>query len=361
MTVNPDGDWPLRRLHDVICWLEDTIPEALPQLATMLQAPHRTARYIAISGENAVLVIEIKIPRAFQSKEFAVTRQKQLPKHLINNAENIDIERYTGLSVDHEYLYQRNVGEMKNLQDIRILQIGCGTIGGFLAQFLAQSGAGTGKNGKLHLIDNDILSPANIGRHMLGYEWVTENKASACKEHLSQQHPQSRILFDNKNATKTFSHITRFDLIINATGDDAFSFALNDYCLELGHDAPPVLHSWLAGNGVAAQTYFKEPTHSTCYRCISTEISGYPRFKLLKEPPTEIDDGVMACGDGAYTPFPVSRSATAAGLALDAILAWANGNPSPRFRTQILDQNKAYKVKSGNPAPKKDCPACQKI
>jgi molybdopterin/thiamine biosynthesis adenylyltransferase len=250
---------------------------------------------------------------------------------------------------------------MKNLKDLKILQIGCGTIGGYLAQFLVQSGAGSG-TGKLHLVDKDILSPANLGRHLLGYEWLTKYKAEACQEFLTQQHPQSKITYDCCNASKLFPRISQYDLVVNATGYDPFSYALNDHCLEMREGAPPVLHSWLAGNGVAAQSFFKEADFQTCYRCISTEVSGnQPRFPVLKDDVVEIEEGIMACGDGAYTPFPVSRSATAAAQALDAVLDWVNGNPSPRFRTQVLDSDKAFDVKNSNPEPLKACPACQTI
>lgn len=52
---------------------------------------------------------------------------------------------------------------MKNLAGKRILLSGCGAVGGFLAQQLAQIGAGA-PGGKLMLVDDDTLQGANLGR-----------------------------------------------------------------------------------------------------------------------------------------------------------------------------------------------------
>ncbi len=56
--------------------------------------------------------------------------------------------------------------DVGNLSQKRIALIGCGTIGGYLAELLLRSGAGCGEN-YFHLYDNDSFKPHNFARHSL--------------------------------------------------------------------------------------------------------------------------------------------------------------------------------------------------
>jgi hypothetical protein len=49
---------------------------------------------------------------------------------------------------------------------------------------------------------------------------------------------------------------------------------------------------------------------------------------------------------------------TAASLAMDVVLAWANGKPGKRFRTRPIDMERAFRVKDTTLAPSAVCPAC---
>jgi tRNA A37 threonylcarbamoyladenosine dehydratase len=75
------------------------------------------------------------------------------------------------------------MGTMENLAGKRILLIGCGTIGSFLAQQLTQCGCGRA-GGRLDLVDDDVLRPANLGRHLLGVPYLNRNKAEGCASNL---------------------------------------------------------------------------------------------------------------------------------------------------------------------------------
>ena len=73
----------------------------------------------------------------------------------------------TSVRIDDKYIVERNVPESPTLAGKRIALIGCGTIGGFLAELLVKAGAGM-NGGDLALIDPEILLPQNVGRHRLG-------------------------------------------------------------------------------------------------------------------------------------------------------------------------------------------------
>jgi hypothetical protein len=142
----------------------------------------------AVQAPNAFCLAEIKIPKTYDKPEFMDARRKNLPETLASVAADIPVERYCGFPIDAKFLYERNLGDLHSLAGRKIALIGCGTIGGFLAAYLAQSGAGT-LGGLLALFDREILMPSNLGRHLLGMPYLNRNKAVACADYIRSQFP----------------------------------------------------------------------------------------------------------------------------------------------------------------------------
>lgn len=82
--------------------------------------------------------------------------------------------------------YQRNKdtfsdAELKTVLTKRVAVIGCGGLGGFVANGLARFGVG-----HLTLVDGDRFSESNLNRQLFATEkTLGQNKAAACKEQLS--------------------------------------------------------------------------------------------------------------------------------------------------------------------------------
>jgi len=140
---------------------------ALAALTATLREGKGLERWVAVQAPNAFCLAEIKIPKTYDKPEFMDARRKNLPETLASVAADIPVERYCGFPIDAKFLYERNLGDLHSLAGKKIALIGCGTIGGFLAAYLAQSGAGT-LGGLLALFDREILMPSNLGRHLLG-------------------------------------------------------------------------------------------------------------------------------------------------------------------------------------------------
>jgi hypothetical protein len=73
---------------------------------------------------------------------------------------------------------------LRRMQACSLGVVGCGAIGGYLARGLAQAGIGS-----LVLVDHDWLKAANLGRHVLGAEWIARLKAVALAEQLARDFP----------------------------------------------------------------------------------------------------------------------------------------------------------------------------
>ena len=80
-------------------------------------------------------------------------------------AERASVIRLSPVRIDDTFIIGRNLDNQTSLMAKKIVLIGCGTIGGYLADLLARSGAGF-DSGKLILIDEDFLIPGNLGRQI---------------------------------------------------------------------------------------------------------------------------------------------------------------------------------------------------
>jgi molybdopterin/thiamine biosynthesis adenylyltransferase len=343
------GDWPPKNLAIFTKWLSHYTDRAEEILRSVVALPGR--KVLLLQATNGYFLAEIVIPPAYQTKDFA-TRSDALPRVMTTIADKLTVRRFAGYRIDAEYVYGRNMHGRKNLAGKKIALIGCGTIGGFLAHALAESGAGA-LGGELHLFDYDVLQTSNLGRHVLGVPYLGKPKAEAVRSFLIEQLPHVAVKAHVADALAWIEPLLRFDFAIDATGEEALSIALNHEFHSRRPSAPPTLFIWLAGNGVAAQAILCADKSAACFKCLKPELSGPLRFPLLRDQ-TEIV--VLPCDEGGFVPFPVTRSMQAAALAAEMALDWVNEHPRPYFRTRIFDEKKTYSVKDGNPDPSKSCP-----
>jgi hypothetical protein len=143
------------------------------------------------------------------------------------------------------------------------------------------------------------------------------------------------------------------DLLIDATGEEALSNALN--LRYISGQLPPVLYSWIKGPGTAAQCLLVDSPKQGCFRCLRT-ADGEDRYSPLLKP---IDSAVMGHGcDDYYVPFSAAASMQAAALAGQLALDWANNRATPRLRTRAIGYDNLREIKDKDLTRASDCPAC---
>jgi hypothetical protein len=123
--------------------------------------------------------------------------------------------------------------------------------------------------------------------------------------------------------------------------------------------APALLHTWVFGNGVAAQSFLNLRDLGACFRCLKTDFAGQWRVNPLRDTTTEQVQAAARCGEAGYVPFAVDAPCAAANLTLRAAMDWAGDQPGQRLRTTVLDQ-KAGRERVPWVSPEKlpRCPAC---
>jgi molybdopterin/thiamine biosynthesis adenylyltransferase len=341
-------------LNEFLQWLDDFFPGQRDDLLEKMAVGFPKALPVYALAPNGCVGAMVR-PNAMVG---AAQRQQGLSRILRDHADTHEIERYSGQRIDVEHVMNRNLGGKAPLMGKRIALIGCGTIGGHLAKFLVQSGVGFG-GGSLHLIDNQILEPGNLGRHLLGFPSIGQYKADALKAEIERQYSGANAFSFHADAVRQLDVFSGFDLIIDATGEEALSYAINQHFVDRRSNgtAPDVLHVRLFGNGAAAQGLLVMGLKTACFKCLRPDADGQWRFNPLK-PGVEAVTTPAACGENHYIAYGVAAPAIAAALALQMTLDWSAGSPGHLLRTVSIDHSQSVQVNDNTPDRSERCVAC---
>jgi hypothetical protein len=253
--------------------------------------------------------------------------------------------------IDDNYVTSRNTPAQRTLAGKRIALIGCGTIGGFLAELLVKAGAGI-DDGELLLIDPDRLFPQNVGRHRLGLNQALEKKAPALKEELLRGAPTANIKALPAKVEEV--KLDGVDLLVDATGEEALGYQLTRIQADAGKFIP-TLSVWVEGPGVAVRALMRSAVTEGCTRC----LCGGHGEQLLPVIEGAMPDELAGHGcESLYVPFPATVSVRAACLAAVMVSDWLNGVVAPRLQTEVVRRGFA-KATEDTDVPRRDtCPAC---
>ena len=271
--------------------------------------------------------------------------------------------------VSERFVYERNL-RTPSLKNRRIALIGCGTVGGFAASLLQKAGAGIGNKGQLDLYDDDILKPSNLGRHLLGANYLYESKSEATKDLiLKNATTPVHIQSYSKISSAQLDIIKQYDLVIDLTGNECFSNLLASKLVELRlgrKTTPKLLYAWIDANGYASRALLDDGS-GACYRCLKIpDESKEPgalkeRYPLFRSHDVEEELSVIThrCGE-SYIPFSAGISNSAAGMVQQMALESFTDNPGFRFRHQSHSKQ-IHKTQDNNPTRIKSCPCCSRL
>lgn len=344
-------------LLSVLTWCENIKPGSKQEIMEKLSKHSQSFPMIMMNGKHGMFGFTIEPHLALKK----INRVKPLKIGLNRYASNIKIQKYSGTNISDNFVYTRSLVRRATLEHKKICIIGCGTVGSHIVKFSAQSGAGSGDGGELLLIDKQLHEASNIGRHLLGHNYINKNKAEALKEFIHSIHPDKNIKTSREDATGIFPRLQNYDLIIDATGDTVFSRSLNSYKFENKRSElyPDILFVWLKGLGAACQSFLVQGNEKACYQCLETDFGKDQRFEPLRNPNDDFFQPAK-CGDGIYIPYSVASAAIAAGIALEMMLDWSKGNPKKRLRTRLIDTDPKVtkQVKDVSPDKIRKCPQC---
>lgn len=363
--------WPPETLLAALKWLEHNSPNSITNLVQIIKRdlyPSGKGRQGSYSQDIGVVILwpnpdgkteigcgfRFKMPE-LAAKSIAHGRLKQAKTYMMSSQEQLT--RYKIEQADELYIQTRNTpGESPLLTGKKVILIGAGAIGGYMAKLLCSYGAGSGK-GVLHIIDKDVLKVENIGRHILGYQYVDKLKAPAVKEFLENDFPYLTIKAHPESLTDCWKLFTNDSIIVDATGCQTVSVAIPDY-LTSANLKPLVLHTWIHGHGGATVAFINDRTdkRSACFRCLwKLENNTYkPRFALSHDP--DEDSPVFVGCHQSYHAYAPTVSMMAATQGMNLLSEYLRGVQAHTLRFQIVRPD----ICQNRPdtTPSRNCPLC---
>jgi len=347
--------WPPESFKEFSYWLKYSSPVAYDTMVRIIDSHlfKRSSSHIFVfTHERAWFGVKVDLHSQFVN----MGRHTKASKILLNSGLLPGVSKFyrcNVIRIDHQYLLTRAGIDRSPLTDKRILLVGCGTLGGYVAHSLVKAGAGDGV-GQLGLVDSDLLMPGNLHRHILGKQYLTRNKAKAMKHFLDIDYALHNITSHNIDIAE-MENLEEFDILIDATGDQTLSLEINR--LRLASKAPTVLHAWIEGAGLSAQAFLAENDHA-CMRCLY-DTDGSPIYSANNN---KSEDNPFVQEQGCsifYLPFGSSISMQAAGMVAGMVVEWAQGKVRNRLRTIRFDLDQTRDMPPQNPTIVSGCKNCQ--
>tara|TARA_R110000851_G_C13094904_1_gene567326 strand:- start:1049 stop:2728 length:1680 start_codon:yes stop_codon:yes gene_type:complete len=356
--LGASGDnWPPKTVYDLLEWskkISPSIQDCVRNALCDISDPSKPQSLVLIKGTNKSCAVAIKgnidffLYKKYRSPEqFAqrVTRFQKLQKRF-------ELIRFEPTPTDPEsWLTRNNQDKHLGLSGKRVILLGCGSVGGYLADILAKMGAGQ-LGGELILSDDDSLQPGNLGRHILGFADIGGKKSLGMRNRLRSMYPHIEVNVSTDAEIKDRST----HLVIDATGSKEVSHYINELKVE-GEISADVIFTWVAGEGIGAQAILVSDLNYACLTCLETDRPGGIHSVLKNGYETGFKEGSGGCGD-FLVPFDVTAAIHAASLAGKMVLDWSRNRPHPTLRTILLDRKNGAAVTDASPKPNRQCPIC---
>nr|WP_321974365.1 ThiF family adenylyltransferase [uncultured Tolumonas sp.] len=323
--VAPDK-WPPQSLKGVFNWLQDADRQAHDALARGILANLTKNTQVVLFDviNEGIIGFEVRFNSVTKSvlQHHAKKRsnsgnraQRQKLSSVLPMLRSKDattsFSRIAVKSISNKEIQLRNRPIPVDLENKKILIIGCGTIGGFTSQLLVKVGAGRGKTGKMVLCDGDTLSPGNLSRHTLPAAYIGWNKAEALGNLIKRDSlgcPNIEIRPYHLEINE--KHIQGFDIVVDATGHAPVGKMLA-YVARLAALRPPfIIHGYNDAYGQASVVIVDNG--KACYGCAK-------RLVTLKDESRPTTPHRVSCGS-IFTPYDANVSTVTAALIQEAAL-----------------------------------------
>ena len=195
---------------------------------------------------------------------------------------------------DYTYMCEQ-IGNDPGLLDKRILLVGAGSLGSYVAFELAKNGA---KN--IMIYDGDILEDENILRWAYGGIGKESNKATTIQFLLNLLHPEIHIAGESRSidVKALLEEISKRDLIIFTIGNSDEQLKFNA-ALKKANCSKPVLYVWLEEGGAYSHILFANYQNQGCFECLYTDAQGnHVNNRARKNTDVSLETGMIRNGCG---------------------------------------------------------------
>ena len=204
--------------------------------------------------ENRIGGIEVK-PVRLQRNGFRNGSLTTCDVYLNFEKKTTNLTRLFGCLYSKERIAERTFGELMQKQNF--LVAGLGSIGSNLVHFLSGN-----NNVSFTLVDNEVLTVDNVGRHLLGYRYVNQFKVCALIDYLRSIRPEQKNKFGITSIQKyiggNFQKLSEYTALFLCTGDTMTEEYIID-AINKGELTIPVFILWLEPFGAAGHMIYINP------------------------------------------------------------------------------------------------------
>lgn len=207
-----------------------------------------------------------------------------------------------------------------NFENKSVLLIGCGSVGGYVADGLVKMGVN-----KLTLVDNDTFEENNAFRHLLGMGAMYQDKVKALKHYLETTNLFVKITPLKNNILDLISENNQFfsevDIVISCLGSMTIDNSLNDFFYK--KNIPFIIAHNEAFN-IGGHAFRITPPKRGCLACHFD--NGKWDFSFIKhEKNQRFSKNITGCGS-SFTPYGNLSSLRTSNLVLQLVNEYFEGD-----------------------------------
>jgi molybdopterin-synthase adenylyltransferase len=168
--------------------------------------------------------------------------------------------------------------DIASFANVNVLVAGCGSGGASVALQLVMSGI---RN--FTLIDNDILGPENVIRHICGRRYIGRKKVDAVADVLLDRNPKASIAkidADIMSYPGLAVEIAKADVVVLATDNEPTRYTINDICLRNGI---PFVVGRVFTRGIGGEVFAYRPPDGACLACLEAKLERTPFREGIRE------------------------------------------------------------------------------
>ena len=168
--------------------------------------------------------------------------------------------------------------DIASFANVNVLVAGCGSGGASVALQLVMSGI---RN--FTLIDNDILGPENVIRHVCGRRYIGQKKVDAVADVLLDRNPKANIATidaDIMSYPGLASEIAKADVVVLATDNEPTRYTINELCVTNGI---PFVVGRVFTRGIGGEVFAYRPPDGACLACLEATLQRTPFREGIKE------------------------------------------------------------------------------
>jgi hypothetical protein len=237
---NPPFDYSNARILDLLDQLSKEKKEAFKKFINSQVSPKFVLATVISNGKNTFI--------GWFHKDFKLThpgfRDGAISRFLAMSTfqKNEKIIRVTPELLTKERLNNRSAG-VSSIREFKFSVVGLGSVGSNLVQMLNSINFP-----EFHLIDEDKLKIENIGRHLLGFNYLSQYKTLAIKDTLTLKNPVQSILTRENSIVEVLQNEPTFindtDFIFMTTGRSNIENWIGN-AIENGVVTRPVFYIWV--------------------------------------------------------------------------------------------------------------------